>query len=800
MTEAGVPSAGRGEGGLSGIGTSVRRLEDPRILRGASEYVDDVPAADALHVALVRSQYGHARLAGIRTEAAARMPGVAAVVTGEDLGPANGPFAHPTWFDARPALKAAIDAMLQPEVIRLLAVERARFAGEPIVAVVADDRYRAEDAARLVEVDYEPLPAIVDPERAEDAGAPLVNPDWGTNRAGHFRVMKGNPEAAFRGADVVVRGRFTIPRQTGAPIEARGVVARPDRRTGGLTVWSSTQAPHWLRDALVASLGLAENQLRVIAPDVGGGFGVKSMVYPEELLVCLLARRLGRAVKWIDTRTEHFLSSIQSRSQRHDVELALRTDGTILGLRDRYLVDAGVSNVEALVVPYNTTAHLQGTYRIPALEVECTIVVTNKAPLSAYRGAGRPEAVFAMERILDRAARALALDPVELRRRNTITADEMPFDAGILYRDGNPLVLDGGDYVACLDRAVEEIGVNAFRRDQAAAREAGRYLGFGVATYVEGTGVGPYEIARVTVEPSGGVVVTVALPSQGQGHQTTLAQLVAAQLGIPLERIRVVQGDTLALAYGGGTIASRTAVVVGNAVHEAARIVRERALALAADALEASVTDLRLEDGRAVVAGSPDRGISLGALARRVAPGVGRLDDSRALALEAQAAFEPQTVTFANGVHAAIVEVDPATGFVRVIRYVVVHDCGRVINPMIVDGQVVGGVAQGIGGALLEQLLYDEGGQLLGGSYMDYGMPRATDLPPIEVVHLETASTRNPLGFKGVGEAGTIAAGPAIAAAVEDALAPFGVSVDAYPLTPEVVHRLAGAGARSGPA
>ena len=780
---------------MTGIGTSVRRVEDPRILRGLTEYVDDIEAADALHVALVRSQYGHARITDVRTDTAAAMPGVRAVVRAADLGPLNGPFPHPTWFPARPALAAAIDPVLQPEVLRALATDRVRFVGEPIAAVVADDRYRAEDAVRTVEVDYEPLPAIVDPERAEDPDAPLVNPEWGTNRAGHFTVRKGDPDAAFREAAHVVRGRFVTPRQTGAPIEPRGIIARPDRRTGGLTVWSATQAPHWLRDALVASLGLSEGQVRVIAPDVGGGFGVKSMVYPEELLVCILALRLGRAVKWTDTRTEHFQTTIQSRSQRHDVELALAADGRILGLRDHYLVDGGVSNVEALVVPYNTTGHLQGTYRIPSLEIDCTIVVTNKAPLSAYRGAGRPEAVFAMERILDRAAREVGIDPVELRRRNTVTAGEMPFDAGILYRDGNQVVLDGGDYVACLDRAIADIGLEDFRREQAAAREAGRYLGFGVASYVEGTGVGPYEVARVAVEPSGAVVVHVALPSQGQGHQTTLAQLAAAQLGVPLERVRVIQGDTLSLAYGGGTIASRTAVVVGNAVDRAAGIVRERILTLAADALEASPADIRLEDGRAHVAGSPNRGVELGALARRVAPGMGRLDGSGGLALEAQAAFEPQTVTFANGVHAVTVEVDPALGTIRILRYVVVHDCGRVINPMIVDGQVVGGVVQGIGGALLEQLVYDEGGQLHGGSFMDYGVPRSTDVPIIEVVHLETPSTRNPLGFKGVGEAGTIAAAPVLVAAVEDALAPFGATIDTYPLTPEVVHDLVRQGA-----
>ena len=773
---------------MSLIGSNIRRLEDPRILRGHSEYVDDIEAAGALHVALVRSPYGHARIGAIRSGRALELDGIMSILSAADLGAANGPFPHPTWFPAVPALAAATQPELRPESIHLLARERVRFMGESVALVVATDRYTAEDAVRLVEVDYEPLPANVDPERSLESA--LINPEWGTNQAGHFRVVKGDVPDAFARAAHTVRGRFVTPRQTGVPIEPRGVLARPDRRSGGVTVWSSTQTPHWLRDALTTSLGISEDRIRVVAPDVGGGFGVKSMVYPEELLLPWLALHLGRSVKWIDTRMEHFQSAIQSRSQRHDVELALDPDGRILGLRDHYLVDAGVGNVEALVVPYNTAAHLQGTYRIPAVDIDCTIVLTNKAPLSAYRGAGRPEAVFAMERILDRAAVELGIDPVALRRMNTITAAEMPYDAGILYRDGRPLVLDGGDYVACLDRAIQAIDLVAFRRNQAAARAEGRYLGFGSAAYVEGTGVGPYETARVAIEPSGGVVVTVALPSQGQGHETTLAQVTADVLRIPVERIRVVQGDTLALADGGGTIASRTAVVVGNAVYAAACDVRDRALELAADALEASVPDLRLEDGRVVVNGSPDRSVTLGRLAHGVAPGAGRRSAGGGLSLAAEAGFEPETVTFANGVHAVTLEVDPATGAIRIDRYVVVHDCGRVINPMIVDAQVVGGVAQGIGGALLEQLVYDETGQLLSGSLMDYGVPRSLDVPNVEVIHVETPSTRNPLGVKGVGEAGTIASAPAIAAALEDALRPFGVVVTTYPLTPEVVRDL----------
>ena len=769
------------------IGARVRRVEDPRLLRGRGEYVDDLPTTGALHIALVRSTYARADIGAIDSEAAAAMRGVVAIVTGASLGERNGPFPHPTWFPANAALSAEIDPTLHPESIRLLAVGRTRFAGEPIAAVVATDRYAAEDAARRIVVDYAPLPVLTDPERALDDDAPLVQEERGTNLAAHFTVRKGNVDPIFADAAHVVEGEFRMGRQTGVPIEARGTVAVPDRR-GGLTVWSSTQAPHWLRDALVRCFGLSEGRLRVVAPDVGGGFGVKSMVYPEELLVAALALQLGRPVRWTDTRRESFLSGIHSRSQRHRIALALDADGRILALRDAYLVDAGSSNVEALVVPYNTTAHLQSIYRIPAVEIECTVVLTNKAPLSAYRGAGRPEAVFAMERILDRAARQTGIDPMELRRINAVRADEMPYDAGIPYRDGQRLVVDGGDFPKALEMALESAGYASFRDEQATARAAGRHIGIGIAGYIEGTGVGPFETAQVRVTAAGDVVVEVALPSQGQGHETILAQICAEALGVPMSAVQVVAGDTLSHAWGGGTIASRTAVVVGNAVMAAATEVRDHAARLASDRLEVAVTDLVFEGGRVFVAGSPDRGFGLGQLAVGAAPGAGRSGGAEQVGLRAERAFQPPMVTFASGIHVALVEVDIETGAVRIDRYIVVHDCGRLINPLIVEGQIQGGIAQGIGGALFEELIYDETGQLVSGTLMDYGMPRSTDIPDVEMHHLETPSARNPLGVKGVGEAGTIAVPAAIIGAVEDALEPFGAEIDSCPLTPERIR------------
>jgi aerobic carbon-monoxide dehydrogenase large subunit len=766
------------------FGEPVRRVEDPEVLRGAARFLDDLPAGDPLHLAVVRGTVAHGRVEVVNGSAALELPGVAAVVTAADLGARNGPFPHPTWFPPSDGLRAAVDPLLlRPEYLRVLADGRVRYAGEPIAAVLAGDPYIAADAAELVGVDLDPLEAVAGVDAALGPGAPLLNPEWGNNLSAHFTVRKGDAGQALGEAAVVVREVFTFGRQTGAPLEPRGALAVPDPERGGLTVWSSTQAPHWLRGALATFTGIQAGRIRVVAPNVGGGFGIKSMVYPEELLVALLALRLERPVKWVETRSEHFLGAVHSRDQRHEVELGLDADGHITGLRDHYLVDVGASNVEGLVVPYNTAGHLQGAYRVPALEIDCRCVVTNKTPLSAYRGAGRPEAVFAMERILDRAARQLGIDPVELRRRNLLELAEMPYDAGIPYRDGGKLVLDAGDVAGGLDLAVKEGDYQAWRRRQAELREAGRYLGIGVATYVEGTGIGPAELAEVTVEPSGKVRIAVALPSQGQGHATTLAQICADELSVRLDDVRLVQGDTAAMATGGGTIASRTAVVVGNAVGDASRNLREALLRAGAEALEASPEDLELRDGRVRVRGAPSRSLTLAEVAAGAGDGTG---------LAANGGFTPPGVTFASGAHFAVVEVDPWTGSVRVLRYLVVHDCGRVINPMIVEAQVAGGVAQGIGGALLEELVYDQDGQLLTGSFMDYLLPRSTGLPAIEVLHLETPSRRNPLGIKGVGEAGTIGPPAAIAGAVEDALAPFGARVTRCPLPPHVVAGLVG--------
>jgi carbon-monoxide dehydrogenase large subunit len=567
------------------------------------------------------------------------------------------------------------------------------------------------------------------------------------------------------------------------PIEPRGVLAVPDPRDGGVTVWASTQVPYILQRALAESLGLPAHRIRVIAPDVGGGFGTKCSVYPEDVLIPLVAVRLGRPVKWIEARREHLESASHSREQVHDAEVAAARDGTIIAFSDRFLLDQGAYNPWGIVQPYNTVAHVLGPYRVRHAALEARSVVTNKTPHAPYRGAGRPEAVFVMERMLDLLARRLDLDPADVRRRNLIRPDEMPYDVGMLYRDGNPLVYDNGDFPDALDRALEAIRYTAARREQPSQRARGVYRGIGIAAYVEGTGIGPYERATVRLDPSGKVVVATGACSQGQGHETTFAQIAADALGVDLADVTVAGGDTEAVAIGIGTFASRSLVMAGNAVALGARELRRKIVAAAAALLEAADADLEIANGQVSVRGAPGRRLTLAQIAQSSLP---TFQGSRVAdpVFEASAYATVPTVTYASAVHAALVEVDPATGLVMLLRYVVAHDCGRVVNPTIVDGQIHGGVAQGIGGGLREALVYDAAGQLLTGSLMDYAVPRARDVPRIEAIHLEAPSPRNPLGVKGVGEGGAIAPPAALANAVEDALAPWGVRITEGPVTP----------------
>jgi aerobic carbon-monoxide dehydrogenase large subunit len=778
----------------SWIGRSLPRREDDHLLRGAGRFVADLDRPGQLCAHFVRSPVAHARLLGIDATAALALPGVAGVFTALDLPAGTLP---PFLWDTPPEkLVAALHPQLRPCHPPLLAADRVRFAGQAVGVVLAVDRYLAEDAAELVEVDYDPLPAVTDPEAALAPEAPLVHDGWDDNVAVRFEVRHGDAEGALAAAEVVVRERFSIQRQAPLPLETRAALADHDP-DGLLTLWSTTQNAHPLRRAVSRVAGLAPERIRVVAPDVGGGFGGKGVLYPEDLIVALLALRTGWPVKWVEDRAEHLRSAIHAREQVHDVELGLDRDGRLLALRDRFLVDSGAYNPLGLVIPYNTIAHLQGPYRVAHLEAVATAVLTNKVPAAPYRGAGRPEAVFAVERAIERAARALGLDPLELRLRNLLRPDELPFRAGILYRDGEPLVLDGGDYPAALRRAAEladYAGAKArgVRRAQGAEGGSppagqvadGRRVGVGVACYVEGTGIGPFEGAAVRVEHDGRVLVRTGACSQGQGHATVLAQVCAERLGVDPSVVSVVSGDTAGLERGWGTVASRSAVVAGNAVAAAALAVRAQAVARAATMLEVAEADLVVEHGRVAVAGAPERGLDLGELAGAAEAGGAEL--------AAVDYFEPPTVTWANGAHAAVVEVDPGTGEVHLLRYAVVHDCGRPINPAIVDGQVHGGVAQGIGGALFEELVYDDEGQLLSGTLADYLVPTAADMPPIALAHAETPSPLNPLGVKGVGEGGAIPGPAAIANAVEDALAPSGQVVRRTPLSPAYVRSLLG--------
>jgi carbon-monoxide dehydrogenase large subunit len=573
------------------------------------------------------------------------------------------------------------------------------------------------------------------------------------------------------------------------PLETRGVVAQWDRRDGTLTTWNSTQVAHFVQQGLVAALELPPHKIRVIAPDLGGGFGTKASGYPEDVLVPLAARALHRPVKWIEDRREHMMAAAHARHQTHTIRLGARRDGTIVGLADRIWLDLGAYNVWGIVLPYNTVAHLIGPYRIRDMAVDVRGVVTNKTPNAPYRGAGRPETVFAMDRAVDCLARRLGMDPADLRRKNYIRADELPWDFGMPYRDGNPLVYDSGDFPAALESALAAAGYDGFRREQPALRARGVWRGIGISGYVEGTAIGPFEGAHVTVDLAGRVRVATGAVSSGQGHETSFAQVAADALGVPLDWITVVGGDTAAVPFGVGTFASRSGVTAGNSIADAARQVRAKLVAAAAALLEAAPDDVDIEDGKAFVRGAPASAVDLGAVVQAsiptfAKPGVATPD------FEASAYHHVPTVTYASAVHVAQVEVDPGTGAVRLLTYVVAHDCGKVINPTIVEGQVHGGVAQGVGGALFEEMVYDAEGQLLTGTLMDYLVPSATDLPRIETVHLEFPSPRNPLGMKGLGEGGAISPPAAIANAIDDALAPLGVRVTETPASPARVLAL----------
>ncbi len=776
------------------FGERITRNEDPRLLRGQALFVDDVSLPRMAHVAFVRSPYAHARLGKIDASRAAAMPGVLAVITADDLGDywAPGPLLVPP-----PPIERCL---FQPRTQVPLARGKVRHLGEPVALVVAESRYLAEDAAEEVAVEYQALPAVVDLEAALADGAPRVHEDLANNLAAHVVQEKGNYAAARERADLRLARRFLYDRGTAAAMENRGVVAEWDPRAQRLTIWDTTQAPIPIRNGLAAMLGLSENQVRVIAPFIGGGFGPKIMMfYPEEVLVPWLAKRLGRPIKWIEDRQENFTATTQERGQLHDAEIALDREGKVLGVRDRFLHDAGAYNPYGLTVPINSQCTLLGCYDVPHYASEFRAVYTNKPIVTPYRGAGRQHGVFVMERLLDLAARELGLDPAEIRRRNFLASESFPVDHEIIYQDFAPLVYDSGNYAPILDQALERIDYQRFRSEtQPGARAAGRRLGIGVVSYVEGTGIGPYEGARVQVQASGRVSVATGVGTQGQGHMTSYAQIVADQVGVSPREVDVVTGDTDQFHWGAGTFASRGAVVAGNAIRAAASDVRAKILRLAADELEAAPEDLELADGQVSVRGVPGRSISLATLAVKANPMRGAVKPGSEPGLEATNYFGPERGSTAAGVHAMVVEVDPETLQVKIEKYVVVHDCGEVINPLILEGQIQGGVAQGLGNAFFEELVFDEAGQLQTASFMDYLLPTALDVPRIESGHTVTPSPLNPLGVKGAGEAGAIPVGALFAQALEDALGIPGLEILEVPLKPARLWELCRAAAAPG--
>ncbi len=783
------------------FGARVKRVEDPRFLTGRARYVDDIVRHGMLHVAFARSSFAHATLDAVDVAAARALDGVHTVVTGADLAGVAKPITcnslYPSW---------------QATSYPALAIDRVRFVGEGIAAVVAVDRYVAEDAVDLIVPSYTPLEVLASVGAAIRDGAIRLHDGWEDNFFVKRHLKAGEPDRVFAEAHGVLDLDLITHRHSAIPMENRGCIAEYDPAEELLTLWTSTQIPHLVRTGLADALEMPENRIRVVAPDVGGGFGIKGHLFPEEIAVCALARLTGHPVKWIEDRREHLLASIHAREHDHHLQVAYEADGTVVALRARIYVDCGAYSV----YPWTSTMDtgmalgiLPGPYRIRHYECEAYSVTTNKCPLGPYRGVSRPQACFSIERAMDAVAAALDIDPLDVRRRNTIQSDDYP------YESITGLVYDSGSMPEALERVLALGDYPALRRRQAEAREQGTLLGIGFAQYTEQTAhtttefikrhvpiIFGYDSAMVRMDPSGKVMVQVSSHSHGQGHETTFAQIVADELGLPMADIRVTYGDTSATPYGHGTFASRSAVLAGGASYKAARKVRELLCDFAAKELEAAPGDLVVTDGRIHVAGSPDRSVAIADLARWAYHRPERLPDGMEPLIEAVATYDaaPGSGTFANAAQLALVEVDAETGSVRTIGYWVVEDCGRMINPLVVDGQVHGGVAQGLGGALLEEFVYDEDGQLLTTTFMDYLMPGSTDVPRIVVEHLETPSPFTIKGIKGMGEGGAIGPGPAIAAAVEDALRPLGrVFVNELPLTPERVLGFAEQARAAGP-
>ncbi len=790
------------------VGKRIKRTEDPRLIKGLAHYVDDIGLPNILQVAFVRSLYAHARINGVDTSEALKAPGVVAVYTGEDIATKVGPV----------PCAAALPDLKVPDY-RVLATDKALFVGHPIAAVVATDKYSARDAVDLISVDYEELPAAVDVEAAAQGG-PVIHEKFGDNIAYRFTSGEGDIEAALKSADHIVTQRMVHQRLAPIAMEGRGVLARYFPGEEELTIWSSTQIPHLLRTQLAIMIGIPENKLRVITPEVGGGFGSKLNVYAEEALLGWISMQLGKPAKWIESRRENMQATIHGRAQVGTVEVGCQNDGTLTGLRYNVFADLGAYlQLLTPAIPTLTGLMLSGAYRIPAIQMNVTGVFTNKMSTDAYRGAGRPEATYVVERVMDIVAAELKMDPVEVRRKNFPAADEFPFHTA------TGLDYDSGNYQGALDKALGISGYEKLRADQEKARAAGKLMGIGMSSYVEICALGPsqampaggWESATVRIEPTGKVTVMTGASPHGQGQETSFAQIAADELGVDLHDITVIHGDTGIVQYGIGTFGSRATAVGGTAMLIAIQKLKEKAVKIAAHMLQCDASALSFEGGRyslpvgaAAATGASEPDVAIGeapagalpepqtegrrsltiqeiALAAHIAK---ELPPDTEPGLSATYFFEPKNFTFPFGTHICVVEIDKETGETRIVRYIAVDDCGKVINPLLVDGQIHGGIVQAIGQALYEEVVYDEQGQLITGELMDYALPKASQIPWLETDRTETPSPVNPLGVKGVGEAGTIGATPAIVNAIVDALSPYGVTHVDMPVRPEAVWKI----------
>lgn len=760
----------------AGLGQSSARLEHAALIRGQGRYIDDIKYDGQLHAVFLRSPMAHGRIIEVDASAARDMPGVHAVYFYEDLRPLLSADRIPMAMPSK-ALRFDVD----PHV---LSHGEVHHVGEPIAIILADTRHIAEDATAQIFIDIEPLPAVVDPRKGLQADAPRARTDCPDNLVAHMVAGYGDTDAAFAQAAHVVSERFHLHKGGGHSLEPRGVAASWDAGARHLTVWDSTQMPHRAKRLLCLSLGLAEDQVRVIAPDVGGGFGPKFVFHPEELAVAAACMQAGRPVKWTEDRFENFTATVQERDQYWEIQAATDADGRLLGIRGTLIADHGAYTPYGTTLPYNSATNLVGPYVLPSYRLDISLCLTNLVPATPTRGAGRPQGTFVMERLLDRLAQAIGLGRDEIRRRNFIRTEQLPYRTGLFTRDGGEMTYDSGDYVEAQRRALELIDWEGFEARRAAAAEQGRCLGLGLANYVEGTGRGPFESVTLSIGASGVIVIGTGACGQGQGTVTLLAQLAAAELGVRPEQIRVRAGDTDAVPKGLGAFASRQAVTAGNAVYQAARQVREKILCVAALWLQADPDALVLRDGAVYVGGTPERSCTVASIAEALAGSPGySLPAGVSPGLHASVDFQPTGMSYSNGTHVAEIEVDPQTGVVDILRYLVVHDCGRIVHPRMLEGQVVGGTVHGISSALYEWMRYDEDGQPLTCTYIDYFLSTAEVSPRIEVHHMESPTPMNPLGIKGAGEGGTIGAVAAMASAVEDALRPYGVVIRDLPMT-----------------